>query len=43
MQHGGTATLAQYVPVREAFDGRPAWKGVVLAFELEGHPEATRA
>jgi hypothetical protein len=41
--HGGTATLAQSVPVREAFDGRPVWEGVVHVFDLAGHPTATRA
>ncbi len=42
-QHGGTATLAQSVPVREAFKGKLVWEGVVHVFDLEGHPKATRA
>ncbi len=42
-QHGGTATLAQTVPVREVFIGRPVWEGVVHVFDLAGHPKATRA
>jgi hypothetical protein len=42
-QHGGTATLAQSVPVRETFKGEPVWEGVVHVFDLEGHPKATRA
>ena len=42
-QHGGTAALAQSVPVREAFDGKPVWEGVVHVFDLAGHPKATRA
>src|SRR5471030_650423 len=42
-QHGGTATLAQSVPVREAFDGKPVWEGVVHVFDLAGNPKATRA
>lgn len=42
-QHGGTATLAQSVPVREAFDGKPVWEGVVHVFDLAGHSKATRA
>ena len=37
------ATLAQSVPVRETFQGQPAWEGVVHVFDLEGHPKATRA
>lgn len=41
--HGGTATLAQTVPVRETFDGKPVWEGVVHVFDLAGHPTATRA
>jgi hypothetical protein len=42
-QHGGTATLAQSVPVRESFDGKPVWEGVVHVFDLTGHSKATRA
>ena len=42
-QHGGTATLAQSVPLHDAFMGRPVWKGVVHVFDLAGHPKATRA
>ena len=41
--HGGTAALAQSVPVREAFEGKPVWEGVVHVFDLAGHPTATRA
>lgn len=41
--HGGTAALAQSVPVRETFDGKPVWEGVVHVFDLAGHPTATRA
>ncbi len=42
-QHGGTATLAQSVPVNETFQGKPVWQGVVHVFDLAGHPKATRA
>src|SRR4030088_471155 len=42
-QHGGTATLAQSVPVRETFEDQPVWEGIVHVFDLEGHPKATRA
>lgn len=42
-QHGGMATLAQSVPVRETFDGKTVWEGVVHVFNLEDHPKATRA
>src|SRR6266446_726595 len=41
--HGGTATLAQTIPVRETFEGKPVWEGVVHVFDLTGHPTATRA
>jgi hypothetical protein len=43
VQHGGNATLAQSVPVRETFEGKPVWEGVVHVFDLDGHPTATRA
>jgi hypothetical protein len=42
-QHGGTATLAQSVPVRETFKGEAVWEGVIHVFDLQGHPKATRA
>lgn len=42
-QHGGTATLAQSVPVIETFQGKRVWEGVVHVFDLAGHPKATRA
>ncbi|HVC52490.1 MAG TPA: hypothetical protein VND87_10750 [Stellaceae bacterium] len=41
--HGGTATLAQSVPVTETFEGKTVWEGVVHVFALAGHPKATRA
>jgi hypothetical protein len=41
--HGGTAAFAQSVPVREIFDGKTVWEGVVHVFDLAGHPTATRA
>jgi hypothetical protein len=42
-QHGGLATFTQSVPVRETHNGQTVWEGVVHVFDLEGHPEATRA
>ena len=41
--HSCHAVLAQTVPVRETFQGQPVWEGVVHVFDLEGHPNATRA
>lgn len=42
-QHGGKATLAQSVPVRETFEGKPVWEGIVHVFDVADHPKATRA
>jgi hypothetical protein len=42
-QHGGTATLAQSVPVKDTFEGATVWEGIVHVFDLAGHPKATRA
>src|ERR1700687_2284442 len=41
--HGGSSQLAQSVPVRETFEGKTVWEGVVHVFDLTGHPTATRA
>jgi hypothetical protein len=41
--HSGRATLAQSVPVRETFESKPVWEGVVHVFDLAGHPTSTRA
>ena len=41
--HCGTATLAQTVPVRETFEGKPLWEGIVHVFHLTGHPTALYA
>jgi len=42
-QHGGKATLAQSVPVKETFEGETVWEDVVHVFDLAGNPKATRA
>jgi hypothetical protein len=42
-QHGCTAMLAQSVPVKETFDGKTVWEGVVHVFKIHGHPQATKA
>jgi hypothetical protein len=42
-QDGGIATFVQSVPVRETFEGKPAWDGTVAIFDLKWHPKATRA
>ena len=41
--HSGRATLAQSVPVRETFESKPVWQGVVHVFDLVGHPTSTCA
>jgi hypothetical protein len=41
--HGGTATLVQTVPVRETFERKAVWEGVVHVFDLAEHSTATRA
>jgi hypothetical protein len=41
--HGAPAALVQSVPVRESFEGKTVWEGVVHVFDLTGHPTATRA
>ena len=37
------ATLVQSMPVKETFEGKIIWEGVVHVFDLTGHPKATRA
>jgi hypothetical protein len=40
--HGGEATHVESVPVKEVFQGRTIWEGIVEVFDLEGHPKANR-
>jgi hypothetical protein len=42
-QHGGAATLAQSVPVKETHAGAVVWEGIVHVFDLKDHPTASRA
>jgi hypothetical protein len=42
-QHGCTATLIQAVPVKEIFEGKTVWEGVVHVFQVHGHPKAHKA
>ncbi len=41
--HHCKASLTQSMPISEAFNGLPAWEGIVHVFDLEGHPTAKRA
>jgi hypothetical protein len=40
--HGAQATHIESVPVKETFEGRTVWEGIVEVFELHGHPKAPR-
>lgn len=42
-QYGGKAVLVDAMPVKELYEGKTVWEGVVHVFDLEGHPKATRA
>src|SRR5438309_8500555 len=42
-QHDCKAARMQSVPVKETFEGKTVWEGVVHVFDLAGHPTATRA
>jgi hypothetical protein len=41
-QHGCTATFLQSVPVKETFERKTVWEGIVYVFALTGHPTAFR-
>jgi hypothetical protein len=41
--HGCTATFVQSVPIKETFDGKTVWDGVVHIFTVHGHPKAKKA
>ena len=40
--HGVESTHVSSVPVKETFQGRTVWDGVVEVFELIGHPSASK-
>jgi hypothetical protein len=40
--HGAKATHVESVPVKETFQGKTVWEGIVEVFELHGHPKASR-
>jgi len=41
--HGAKATHVESVPVKETFQGKTVWEGIVEVFELHGHPQAKKA
>jgi len=40
--HGADATHVESIPVKESFQGKPVWEGIVEVFKLHGHPHADR-
>jgi hypothetical protein len=41
--HGVESKHLESVPVKETFQGKTVWEGVVEVFALHSHPKATRA
>jgi hypothetical protein len=41
--HGAKATHRESVPVKEVFQGKTVWDGIVEVFDLHGHPKANTA
>jgi len=41
--HGAKATHVESVPVKEVFQGKTVWDGVVEVFDLIDHPKTHRA
>ena len=40
--HGAEATHVESVPVKEMFQDKTVWEGIVEVFDLRGHPKAAR-
>jgi len=40
--HGVDATHIESVPVKETFQGKTVWEGIVEVFELVEHPKASK-
>jgi hypothetical protein len=41
--HGVESSHVESVPVKETFQGKTVWEGVVEVFDLRGHPKAPKA
>jgi hypothetical protein len=41
--HGVEAQHIESVPVKETFQGKTVWEGIVEVFDLRDHPKAPRA
>ena len=40
--HGVESKHVESVPVKETFQGKTVWEGIVEVFEIRGHPKADR-
>ena len=40
--HGVESRHIESVPVKEAFQGKTVWEGIVEVFEIHGHPKTER-
>jgi len=40
--HGVDSSHLESVPIKETFQGKTVWEGVVEVFELKNHPQAKR-
>ena len=40
--HNCSASFKESVSVKEEFEGRTAWEGIVHIYDLTGHPEADK-
>ena len=40
--HGAKAHHLESVPVKESFQGRTVWDGIVEVFQLTGHPQTDK-
>lgn len=40
--HGVESTHVESVPIKETFQGKTVWEGIVEVFELKNHPKASR-
>lgn len=40
--HGVDSTHVESVPVKESFQGKTVWDGIVEVFDLHGHPDTHR-
>jgi hypothetical protein len=40
--HGAEPVHVESVPVKEEFQGKTVWEGIVEVFDLHGHPKAAK-